>query len=73
MVILSEDELCQHMLEYSENVTYNSSSKAALSQVSRDLACCNDYQDAMVCYALFLARYESPAMIIKLNSFEINL
>jgi len=43
-----EDELCQHLLQYSENVTYNSSSAAALSQVSRELACCNDYQDALV-------------------------
>ncbi|XP_067948964.1 CBY1-interacting BAR domain-containing protein 1-A-like [Watersipora subatra] len=43
-----QDELCRHLMEYSEQVSYNSSSKAAVEQVSKDLACCGDYQDCLV-------------------------
>lgn len=43
-----DDELCNNLLSYAESSTYNSSSKASLSHLSKELACCNDYQDAMV-------------------------
>lgn len=47
-LLLTDDELCNALLSYAESSTYNSSSKASLAQVSKELACCNDYQDAMV-------------------------